>query len=229
MLKNKIIGSLAIASLALVLAGCGKNANNQNGAPTGNGTGAESDAANKDSDAQSGNLSQLNTCKDEKVNLPNYGDPGKRLKNCFVQYPGEPSRQDKSYYIIEDICGQFTQQFMENMLGQKVEKIEPPKIASLHNCSYYLNEKEYLLINLEYLKIENQKLYYEQVGDKVEKSSKISTDNLMVMHGDNLSEIYLVLNPEKFISIRPNSKNTIGNDEFLNFAANLAGAIKGYK
>ena len=59
----------------------------------------------------------INACAEEKVNLPNYGDPGARLKNCFVKYPGEPSHPDKSYYIIEDICGQFTKEFMENMLG----------------------------------------------------------------------------------------------------------------
>ena len=35
-------------------------------------------------------------CKEESVAITGYGDKGKRLKNCFVEYPGEPSRQDKS-------------------------------------------------------------------------------------------------------------------------------------
>ena len=171
----------------------------------------------------------INTCKPEKVNLPNYGDSGKRLKNCFVEYPGEPTRQDKSYYIVEDICGQFTKEFVENMLGQKIVKIEPPKIASLNNCSYYLNEKDYLLFNLEYLKIENQKLFYEQTGEKTEKNPKIPADNLVVYKGTSIDGIYFVLSPQKFISIRPNSKNVINDDKLLNLAVNIGGAIRDYK
>lgn len=168
-------------------------------------------------------------CQKGKVTLEGYGDPGKRMASCFVEYPGEPSRQDKSYYIVEDICGQFTKEFVENMLGQKIVKIEPPKIASLNNCSYYLNDKEYILFNLEYLKIENQKLFYQQTGDKVEKNPKIPMDNVMITQGDVVSGIYFVLGPEKFISIKPSSKNTIENEKFIDFAAKIGEEIKNYK
>lgn len=171
----------------------------------------------------------INTCNVEKVNLPNYGDPGKRLKNCFVEYPGEPTRQDKSYYIVEDICGQFTKEFVENMLGQKIIKVESPKIAGLNNCTYYLNDKEYILFNLEYLKIENQKIFYEQAGEKTEKYPKIATNNLIVYKGSSIGGIYFILSPQKFISIRPNSKNAINDDKLLNLAVNIGEAIKDYK
>ncbi|HPN54355.1 MAG TPA: hypothetical protein PLB52_00320 [Candidatus Moranbacteria bacterium] len=217
-MNKKIIILPMLIVGAIFLSGC---ANNNQAEKNNNAESVASAPATED------NLD--GACEKENVSIEGYGEPGKRLKNCFVEYPGEPSRQDKSYYIVEDICGQFTKEFVENALGQKVVKIELPKYASLYNCSYYLNDKEYLLFNLEYLKIENQKLFYQQTGDKVEKNPKIPMDNVVITQGDLVSEIYFVLSPEKFISIKPSSKNTIENGKFIDFAIKIGEAIKNYK
>jgi hypothetical protein len=169
-------------------------------------------------------------CSEEKVNLPNYGDPGKRLPSCFVEYPGEPTRQDKSYYIIEDICGQFTQEFMENMLGQKLAKIEPSTISGIYNCRYYLNDKDYLWLNLDYLSVENQKNGHEIMNRKVETDSQIPMQNMVVWQSDGLiNEIYLVLAPEKFISLNRSSTAVLDNNKTIDLAVKLAKEIKNYK
>jgi hypothetical protein len=239
--KKIQILTLALAGF-LLLSGCG-NKDDQKGTPDGSGAGnnpysnnAVIDETPVDTDANGNNSGQiesepvLGNCNVENVSLPNYGDPGKRLGNCFVEFPGEPSRQDKSYYIVEDICGQFTQSFMENMLGEKITKVEPSQIATLNNCTYFLGDKENILLNLEYLPIENQKKGSEALGRKAQKNSQIPMENLVVWQDDNLiNTIYLVLSPNKFLSLRPSSKNTISSDKFLALAANIANAIKGYK
>ncbi len=224
--------TLAIASL-LLLSGCASKTAQGGASPT-NKTESTGEAAvetNATSGGeQSGNTPALNVCQEENVNLPNYGDPGHRLKNCFVQFPGEPSRQDKSYYIVEDICGQFNQQFMENMYGAKLDKIELPKVATINNCTYYFDEKEYVMLNLEYLSVENQKKGNETMDRKVEKDTQIPMENMVTYQEDGaINVIYLVLGPNKFISLRPSSKNAIAKDKFLELAANIATAIKGYK
>lgn len=238
--KKISIFTLALVGI-LMLSGCASKSN-QNGtsAPTsadsntasGGATSGET-AANTGAGSEGGqseNSGFLNACEKENVSLPNYGDPGQRLVNCFVEYPGEPSRQDKSYYIVEDICGQFTKAFMENMLGQKIAKIEPSSISTVNACTYYLDDKENILLNLEYLSIENQKKGSESMGRKVEKSGQIPMDNLVVWQDDSLiNTIYLVLSPNKFLSLRPSSKNTIDKDSFIKLAASIATAIKGYK
>lgn len=214
-MKKKIIVSLVLFVAAVFLSGCSAK---------------DQSAGENVSEAEKG--SQVSgPCQKGKVALEGYGDPGKRLANCFVEYPGEPSRQDKSYYIVEDICGQFTKEFVENMLGQKIVKIETPKIASLNNCSYYLNDKEYILFNLEYLKIENQKKFYEEFGDKIEKNPAIPMENLVLSQGPKAVKgtIYLVLNPEKFISITPSSENAEKMVNLVDFAAKVAQEIKNYK
>lgn len=203
---------------AVFLSGCGTKdqAENQNVPET-----------KKESLAES---TKSGTCEKGKVTLEGYGDPGKRLANCFVEYPGEPSRQDKSYYIVEDTCGQFTKEFVENMLGQKLAKIELPKVSSINNCTYYFNDKDYVMLNLEYLKVENQKIGNEAMDRKVEKDSKIPMDNLVVYEeGGVVNVVYLILGPEKFISIRPSSVAATKIVNLIDFAAKVGEAIKDYK
>lgn len=229
MSKKIIISMLGLAGL-LLLSGCGKNTI-QNTTPDGNETESDKAAIKTSATAEdSKQASFLSACQAEKVSLPNYGDQGKRLKNCFVEYPGEPSRQDKSYYIVEDICGQFSQPFMENMLGMKLAKIEAPQVATLNNCSYYFDEKRYMMLNLEYLSVENQKNGNLAMDRKVEANNQITIENAVVYQEDDvINVIYLILNPNKFISMRPSAKDAITNEKFIALAANIAAAIKGYK
>jgi len=176
------------------------------------------------------NTFSVNSCPEDKITIPNYGDPAHRLKSCFVEYPGEQSRQDKHYYIVEDICGQFTKEFMENVIGQKIAKIESPKVSTLYNCSYYLDEKRYIMLNLEYLNAQKQKTGKEAMGRKVEQSSKIPMENLVVYQEDGpINVIYLILGPEKFLSLRPSAADVFTNDQFIQLAGNLANDIKGYR
>lgn len=213
-MKKKIIVSLVLFVAVVFLSGCGvKDQSGQENA----------------SEAEKGNQTS-GPCQKGEVALEGYGDPGKRLANCFVEYPGEPSRQDKSYYIVEDICGQFTKEFVENILGQKLAKIELPKISGINNCAYYFNDKDYVMLNLEYLKVENQKKGNEAMDRKVEKDPKIPMDNLVVYEESGVvNAAYLILGSEKFISIRPSSVAATKIADPINFAAKVGEAIKKYK
>lgn len=169
-------------------------------------------------------------CKPEAVAIEGYGDKGKKLSNCFVEYPGEPSRQDKSYYVVEDICGQFTKEFVQNALGKPVLKTEGPKVDGLFNCSYFTDETNYAMLVFEYLKIENQKLGHESMGRTTKEEARIPMRNLVVYQEDGvINTIYLVLGDEKFISIERSSGIGLTADELINFAAKLGEGIKNYK
>jgi hypothetical protein len=100
-------------------------------------------------------------CTEIAVDIEGYGDQGKRLKNCFVEYPGEPTREDKSYYIVEDVCGQFTKEFIKYVSGKEIFQTKEPTISGLFNCRYFLTEKtdmegDHILIVFDYLSFENQ-------------------------------------------------------------------------
>jgi hypothetical protein len=165
------------------------------------------------------------------VTITGYGDPGRRLSNCFVEYPGEPSRQDKSYYVVEDVCGQFTKEFIANALGKPIVKTVPPEHDSLFNCRYYLDDQDnHVLLVFEYLKIATQEKGQKEMGRRVEVSDKIPMRNLVVWQPDGqLNTIYLVLGDDKFISIHRGSASPLTADELITFAGNIAQQIKAYK
>jgi len=169
-------------------------------------------------------------CTPGPVDLVNYGDKGQRLANCFVQYPGEPTREDKSYYIVEDVCGQFTKEFVENLVGQKITKIQLPQISSVYNCRYYFNDEDYIWLNLDYLSVDNQKKGQEMMGRTIKTDDRIKMNHFIVWQPDGLiNEIYLVLNDDKFLSINRSSGQVLDNDKILDFAIKLANEIRDYK
>jgi hypothetical protein len=175
---------------------------------------------------------QTNSCQPKEVSIEGYGDKGKQLSNCFVEYPGEPSRQDKSYYIVEDICGQFTPEFISNALGKAIIKTKAPDPEhwSLYNCTYYLDDKEYVMLVMEYLTIANQKKGNEEMGRTTAEDSRIPMRNMVVYQEDGqINTIYLVLSDDKFISLKRSSISALSSDELINFAANIGQAIKNYK
>jgi hypothetical protein len=169
-------------------------------------------------------------CQPREITLEGYGDKGHQLANCFVEYPGEPSRPDKSYYIVEDICGQFTKEFIQHVLGKPIIRSEPPKISSLSNCSYYLDDQNYVMLVLDYLSIDNQKKGQEALGRTTASIPSIPMRNLVAYQEDNnINTIYLILSDNKFISLQRSSNINLTKDELISFAANLAENIKNYK
>ncbi|MFH1244291.1 MAG: hypothetical protein V1487_01810 [bacterium] len=176
-------------------------------------------------------IRDLDSCAQRPIQIEGYGDPGKQLANCFVEYPGEPSRQDKSYYVVEDICGQFTRQFVQNALGRPIVKTQPPEHESLFNCKYVLDDQDnYVLLVFEYLGIDNQKKGQEMMGRTTEESGAIPMRNLVVkQENGTINTIYLVLGDMKFVSIDRSSGSGLTNEELLTFAGNVAREIKEYK
>lgn len=171
-----------------------------------------------------------NNCQSGEVNIEGYSDKGKMLSNCFVEYPGEPSREDKSYYIVEDICGQFTNKLISTSLGKNIVKTKSPDNFNVNNCTYYIDDKEYVMLVLDYLTIDKQKIGQESMGRKTVEDPKIPMRNMVVYQEDGqINSIYLVLSDDKFISIQRSSVSAFTSDELINFAANIGQVIKTYK
>lgn len=187
---------------------------------------------NQSGDSQKTEISS--PCEAKKIDIEGYGDKGEQLKNCFVEYPGEPTREDKSYYIVEDICGQFTQSFMENMSGLDFVATTKPLIQSLYNCTYFTETEdnltgEYILVQLEYLSAENQKKGHELLGRTAVSDTNIPMDNFVIYQEDGLiNSILLILNENKYIRV-DRSSSGISEDVLLRTATNIAKEIKDYK
>ncbi len=175
-----------------------------------------------------------------KNETPNDSSQGKVSENTvvedtsnddgFVRLPGEPSRETSDYYIVEDLCAQFTKEFIENKLGKDVVKAKSSTISSVYSCSYYTSDKDYVMLNLNYLSATNQKEGQEALDRRVEEDANIPMKNMVVYQEDgNINSIYLVLSDNKFISIQRSSIKALTNEEDLKFAKGVAETIKNFK
>ncbi len=177
----------------------------------------------------------LGGCEEKQVVIEGNTDKGKQLRNCFVEYPGEASRTDKSYYIVEDVCGQFTKEFMENLSSLKFTRIKSATETNLNNCRYYISEEpkgigNYLFLVLEYLNYENQKVGQQALDRTISIDPRISMEHFIALdEKGQINEIYLKLGENKFIGINRSSTKTMTNEEEIEIASKIAGEIKGYK
>lgn len=181
------------------------------------------------------NSSYYYTCEEADIVIENYTEAGRQLESCFIEYPKEPSREDKIYYIVEDVCGQFTQRFMENMLDKELRKLESASDPNNYSCSYYIDlsdaEKlKFFTLSLEYLSLDSQKKGHEIMGRTVYTDESIPMTNLVVMQESGvINTIYFGLSENKFLSLRPNSINVLSNAEFIQLAINIAKEIGSYR
>lgn len=145
----------------------------------------------------------------------------------FVRFPIEPTRHTTTYVILEDICTQFSQKFMEKMIGKTIVKLEPPVVTGLYNCSYYFNDKNYLMLRLEYLSAEDMKKGHEMLGRQVKSDPSIPMKNYIIyQENGQINETYLILSDNKFLSFDRSTVDAMTNDEVLAFARRLATKVK---
>lgn len=171
-----------------------------------------------------------NQCQPAGVKIEGYGDMGQRLTNCFVEYPGEPTREDKSYYIIEDLCGQFTKEFMENKIGRKMFNVLPSEIAGKTSCLYYITDTDYLLLALDYGSAVQEKKSLALKMETAETDALIAMDNFYSIGTDSaIKTVYFVLQPEKYLHLEFSSSKLFNNQQILELFENIAEEIKDYK
>ena len=154
----------------------------------------------------------------------------------FVRLPGEPSRGDSAYYIVEDVCAQFTEKFVVGITGKTIVKTRLAEYDPQYTCTYYTSYDEakssgsFYSIALSYLSVENQKKGHEALGRTVKTDPRIKMDHFISMQEDGLvNGIYLILGPNKFISLNRSSSKVMSEDEMMNFAIKVAEKIKNFK
>lgn len=168
-------------------------------------------------------------CQISKKEIPNNTESGDQLVSCFVEYPDEITREDDKYYIVEDICGQFTQQFIENMSSLQVKVTEPTNDETQNICKYSISDKENMIISLVYKTAEEVKKSEVDAGNRVETIAQIPMSNYIVRNPDGIIiSSNLVLSEAKILTIKLIGEQ-YNNDKKLELATNIAKEINNYR
>ena len=155
----------------------------------------------------------------------------------FVRFPGEATRPaDGHYYLVEDICGQFTQTFMERLAGRTFKRVAPSGIPANIDCDYYTatlsadGRDDFLLLVLDYLSVANQKTGQQALGRGVAVNPSIPMDNFVATQANGvINAIYFVLGPQKFLRLDRTSTSVISDQDMLTLAAKLGAKMKAFR
>ena len=138
--------------------------------------------------------------------------------------------------MVEDICGQFTQPFMEQLAGRTFKKIEPFSASATFGCSYYTATKAadgkdvYILLTLDYLNVVRQKAGQQVLGRTVTTNASIPMDNFVATQENGvINSIYFVLGTDKFLSLDRTSTSALSDADMLALAVKLGTKMKDFK
>jgi hypothetical protein len=155
----------------------------------------------------------------------------------FVRFPGEPTRPDQAhYYVVEDICGQFTQGFMERLSGKTFKKVVPITSSTTYACDYYTattaadGKDAYLLVVLNYLNVARQKAAQQTLGRTVTTNTSIPMDHWVATQENGvINAIYFVLGTDKFVRLDRSSASVLSDTELVALAVKLGTKMKDFK
>ena len=168
-------------------------------------------------------------CQYSSKEITGNTENGTQLISCFVEYPDEITREDDKYYIVEDICGQFTQQFIENMSLVQIRVTEPTNNENDNLCKYSISDTENIIISLSYYNIEETKKSEADAGNRVETIAQIPMSNFIIKNPDGIIQsINLILSENKVISIKQYGEQ-FDNEKKIDTAMSIAKEINNYK
>lgn len=148
---------------------------------------------------------------------------------AIVFLSGKNSRK-KELYFGEDVCSQITKQTVERVIKRPIVRADSLKLNGLYNCTYYLDENNYVMLVLDYANVEKQMSAQIAKQRVVETNNRIGMRNAIIWQNDGmLNSIYLIFNDNKFITIERTAWSGLFSDDLIRLASGLAEEIKGYK
>ena len=145
--------------------------------------------------------------------------------------------------VGNDVCAEFSPDFIYSVIKKPIVKVVASDIPNIFACDYYTDYKEDFFkdakynyvgaggpkvsIVLENLNVDKQKKADEILGLRVDSSSKINMENMVIYRKNN--SVYsadLIINPDRYV--RVNSLNeAITDEELITLAAAMADKING--
>jgi hypothetical protein len=129
----------------------------------------------------------------------------------------------KEISVGTDICAEFPKEWVTSVFARPIVKSVSRDTAVTHDCTYYTDENNFIILRLNNLIVENQRKGQIALGRTISTDPKIKMDHFLVIQEDGLiNGIYLILGPTLFLAVDRSSTKAGSEDEMLSFAINVA-------
>lgn len=150
-----------------------------------------------------------------------------------VSYPPAPNptvldKNIKTFTIGTDICGEFTKEWIQSVIGIPVIKTENFNTVTTDVCNYFVSENSFVTIHHETLNVAKQKTGLVFLDRVLKTDPRISMDHFIAwQQNDQINNIYLVLGTDEYISVSRSSTKAIDNEKSILLAIAVADHIVG--
>jgi hypothetical protein len=131
--------------------------------------------------------------------------------------------QNKTNTIGDDVCAEFTKEFIATIMNKPIVKTERFDTTGTHVCKYYLNDNDNFIIRLDALNVEDQKTGLKALGRSLTTNPKIKMNHFVAIQENGLiNEVVLIINPNLFIAIDRSSTKAASETEIIDYSAKIA-------
>lgn len=140
---------------------------------------------------------------------------------------GESKKIEDSFKDVKDLCTVMTKEKISSLLGKSIVKTQTFTRTNSYTCEYYLSDKDFVGLHLEYMSVENQKKGLEFLGYKITTDPKVSIDHfLAIQENGKINGSYLILRPDEYIRISRSSVQALTEEETINFMVKVADLLR---
>jgi len=129
----------------------------------------------------------------------------------------------KEISVGTDVCREFPKEWVSEAMGKTVVREKQFDMTGTHVCTYFVSENSFVAIHFEDLSVETNKKGQGEMDRIIKTDSRIPMEHYVVWQENGLiNGIYLVLGPNKFVSLDKIVKDVpISDEEFIAFAVNV--------
>ncbi len=149
-----------------------------------------------------------------------------RPKHTALYKEANNETDKKNVTVGEDICTEFSKEWVTSALNKPIIKTEKLDSTGLHVCKYFVDENNFVTLRLNNLSAENQKKGQIALGRTITTSESIHMDHFIVKQENGLiNNTVLILNPNLFMAVDRSSTKAASDDEIINFASDISNRI----
>lgn len=127
-----------------------------------------------------------------------------------------------------DICAEFPADFVYSVIKKPINEVKPSLVDADQGCQYYLGNNEFAAIYFENLSVETNKKGQKLMERALSTDPGIKMEHYIARNKDNnVTGVYLVINPSRFSRIDRSSTNIVTNEQTIELAARVADKLQG--
>jgi hypothetical protein len=133
----------------------------------------------------------------------------------------------KEIKLGQNVCVEFPKEWVTSIINKPIVKTKDFAIKGTYKCSYFFNDKDFVMLGFDELSFETQKKGQGEFGKTITTNDKIPINHFVALSENGLiHDIILEITPNLFFSLDRYPEKVISEDQMIDFAVKVTQRIK---